>query len=39
MKDLCMSKEQYGGIHDVVNDQGSAMYYTNTVKEEMLVAL
>ena len=34
-----MSKEQYRGIHHVVNDQGSAMYYRNTVKEEMLVAL
>ena len=23
----CMSKEQYKGIHDVVNDQGFAMHY------------
>ena len=27
MKSLCMSKEQYKGIHDVVNDQGFAMHY------------
>ena len=26
MKDLCMSREQYKGIHDV-NDQGFAMHY------------
>ena len=34
MKDLCMPKEQYKGIHDVVNDQGFAMHYraiSNTV--------
>ena len=34
MKDPCMSKEQYKGIHDVVNDQGFAMHYraiSNTV--------
>ena len=24
MKDPCMSREQYKGIHDVVNDQGFA---------------
>ena len=27
MKAPCMSKEQYKGIHDVVNDQGFAMHY------------
>ena len=27
MKTACMSKEQYKGIHDVVNDQGFAMLY------------
>ena len=27
MKALCLSKEQYNGIHDVVNDQGFAMHY------------
>ena len=27
MKTPCMSKEQYKGIHDVVNDQGFAMHY------------
>ena len=26
MKSLCMSKEQYKDIHDVVNDQGFAMH-------------
>ena len=34
MKDSCMSREQYKGIHDVVNDQGFAMHYraiSNTV--------
>ena len=34
MKAPCMSKEQYKGIHDVVNDQGIAMHYraiSNTV--------
>ena len=34
MKAPCMSKEQYKGIHDVVDDQGFAMYYrtiSNTV--------
>ena len=34
MKAPCMSKEQYKGIHDVVNDQGFAMHYraiSNTV--------
>ena len=34
MKDPCVSREQYKGIHDVVNDQGSEMHYTaisNTV--------
>ena len=28
MKDPCMSSEQYKGIHDVVNDQGFAMHYS-----------
>ena len=35
MKDSCMSREQYKGIHDVVNDQGFAMHYraiSNTVR-------
>ena len=27
MKASCMSKEQYNGIHDVLNDQGFAMHY------------
>ena len=27
MKASCMSKEQYKGLHDVVNDQGFAMHY------------
>ena len=27
MKAPCMSKEQYKGIHDVVNDQGFVMHY------------
>ena len=27
MKAPCMSKEQYKGIHDVVNDQGFAKHY------------
>ena len=27
MKVLCISKEQYKGIHDVVNDQGLAVHY------------
>ena len=27
MKAPCMSKEQYKGIHDVVNNQGFAMHY------------
>ena len=34
MKAPCMSKEQYKGIHDVVNDQGFAMHYraiSNTI--------
>ena len=34
MKAPCMSKEQYKGIHDVVDDQGFAMHYrtiSNTV--------
>ena len=34
MKALCMSKEQYKGIHGVVNDQGFGMFYraiSNTV--------
>ena len=34
MKAPRMSKEQYKGIHDVVNDQGFAMHYraiSNTV--------
>ena len=34
MKAPCMSKEQYKGIHDVVNDQRFAMHYgaiSNTV--------
>ena len=26
MKDLCMSKEQYKGINDLVNDQGFEMH-------------
>ena len=36
MKAPCMSKEQYKGIHDVVNDQGFAMHYraiSNTVSD------
>ena len=28
MKDPCISREQYKGIHDVVNDQGFDMRYT-----------
>ena len=28
MKDLCMSREQYKGIHDEVNDQGFALHYS-----------
>ena len=28
MKDPCISREQYKGIHDVVNDQGFEMHYT-----------
>ena len=28
MKAPCMSKEQYKGIRDVVNDQGFAIHYT-----------
>ena len=34
MKAPCMSKEQYKGTHDVLNDQGFAMHYrviSNTV--------
>ena len=34
MKAPCISKEQYKGIHDIVNDQGFAMHYraiSNTV--------
>ena len=34
MKAPCISKEQYKGIHDVVNDQGFAIHYraiSNTV--------
>ena len=34
MKASCISKEQYKGIHDVVNDQGFAMHYmaiSNTI--------
>ena len=34
MKNLCMSRELYKGIHDVDNDQGFAMHYrviSNTV--------
>ena len=34
MKAPCKSKEQYKGIHDVVNDQGFVMHYrasSNTV--------
>ena len=27
MKDLCITREQSLGIHDIVNDQGSAMHY------------
>ena len=27
MKAFCMSKEQYKGMRDVVNDQGFAMHY------------
>ena len=27
MKEPCMSKEQYKGLHDVVNDQRFAMHY------------
>ena len=27
MKDPCMSKEKYEGIHDAVNDQGFAMHH------------
>ena len=40
MKAPCMSKEQYKGIHDVVNDQGFAMHYrviSNMVKESFLM--
>ena len=36
MKAPCMSKEQYKGIHDVVNDQGFVMHYraiSNTVSD------
>ena len=36
MKAPCMSKEQYKGIHDVVNDQGFAMHYraiSNTLSD------
>ena len=28
MKDPCMSREQYKDIHDVINDQGFAMHYS-----------
>ena len=28
MKDLCITREQSTGIHDVVNDQGLPMHYT-----------
>jgi len=34
MKDPCITREQFLGIYDVVNDQGFAMYYraiSNTV--------
>ena len=34
VKDLCITREQSIGIHDVVNDQGFAMHYraiSNTV--------
>jgi len=27
MKDLCITREQSSGIHNVVNDQGFAMHY------------
>ena len=27
MKAPCMSKEQYNGIHDIVNDQGFEMHH------------
>jgi len=27
MKDLCITREQSLGIHDIVNDQGFAMHY------------
>jgi len=27
MKDPCITREQSLGLHDVVNDQGSAMHY------------
>jgi len=27
IKDLCITKEQSLGVHDVVNDQGFAMHY------------
>ena len=27
MKDLCITREQSLGLHDVVNDQGFAMHY------------
>jgi len=27
MKDPCITREQFLGIHDVVNDQGLAMHY------------
>ena len=27
MKDPCITKEQYVGIHDVVNDQGFAVHH------------
>ena len=36
MKAPCMWKEQYKGIHDMVNDQGFAMHYraiSNTVSD------
>ena len=48
MKAPCMSKEQYKGIRDIVNDQGFAMHCraisngwpfgSLVTKEEMLVA-
>ena len=34
MKAHCISKEQYKGIHNIINDQGFAMHYrviSNTV--------